>query len=289
MLFALPYFMLAVLRPAFSADSMESYSSFCQKMTRWLGVALILEAVSGGAWFWLVAAQTSNRSPWGTLPPADLNMVLWQSSFGRLWLLRGAMGAALGLALYLASRRKTLLPPSPCLLNWLIAALSACLLITLAWAGHVTAGIHHRLLHLLADAPHLLVGAVWPVGLIPMACFLWHINRKNQPSAAGREMETLQRFSKTSLIAVLILMVTGSINGWLMLGSWENLVATTSGRLLLGKIIVVAIMIGIGAFNRFHLMPRIHDVPLMFRTLGKTIVAESCLALVVLFIVGMHT
>ena len=257
-------------------------------MTRWLGVALILEAVSGGAWFWLVAAQTSNRSPWGTLPPAELNMVLWQTPFGRLWLLRGALGAVLGLALYWAARRKTLLPPRPSLLNWLVAVVSGCLLITLAGAGHVPAGIHHRILHFLADAPHLLVGAVWPVGLIPMACFLWHINRKNQPPADG-EMETLQRFSQTSLIAVLILMVTGSINGWLMLGSWENLVATTSGRLLLGKILVVAIMIGIGAFNRLHLMPRIHDVPLMFRILGKTIVAESCLALVVLFIVGMHT
>jgi len=192
-------------------------------------------------------------------------------------------------ALYFVSRRKTLLPPRPSLLNGIIVALSGCLLITLAWAGHVVAGIHQQIWHLLADTPHLLIGAIWPMGLIPMAYFLWHINKGNQSSPANREIETLQRFSQTSLIAVLILLVTGSINGWLMIGSWENLVTTTDGRLLLGKVLVVAIMIGMGAFNRFHLMPRIHDVPLMFRTLRKTLLAESCLALVVLFIVGMHT
>lgn len=289
MLFALPYFMLVILRPAFSADTTKSYSSFCQKMTKWLGVALMVEALSGGIWFWFVAAQMRHQSPWGILGLTDLNVVLWQTQFGRLWLVRGTIGAALGVVLYFVSRRKTLLPPTLSLLNGLVVLASACLLVTLALAGHVVAGIHHQILHLIADTPHLLIGAIWPTGLIPMAYFLWHVTRKNRPLPADREIETLQRFSQTSLIAVMILLVTGSINGWLIIGSWENLVTTTYGRLLLAKIAVVVIMIGIGAFNRFHLMRRIHDLPLMFRALGKTIVAESCLALIVLFIVGMHT
>ena len=289
MLFALPFFMLVILRPASSPDAMESHSAFCRKMTKWLGIAWVLEAVSGGVWFWFVVAQTTHQSPWRLLAPADLSPVLWQTSFGRLWLVRGAMGIALGLALYFAARRKTLSSPRPSFLNGFITAVSGCVLITLALAGHATAGVHHQILHLLTDTPHLLIGAIWPIGLIPMAYFLWHINKGNPLLPADREIETLQRFSQTSLIAVLILLVTGSINGWLTIGTWENLVATTDGRLLLGKILVVAIMIGMGAFNRFHLMPRICDVPLMFRILRRTIVAESCLALVVLFIVGMHT
>jgi putative copper resistance protein D len=289
MLFALPYFILVILRPVFSTGAVGSYPSFCRQMTKWLGIALGVEAISGGVWFWFIAAQKCHQSPWGALAPADLGTVLWHTPFGQLWLVRGGMGLALGVALCFALERKTLLPPRPSLLNGLIVAISGCLLITLAWAGHVAAGIHHQILHLLADTPHLLIGAIWPTGLVPMAYFLWHINQANRPLPTDREIKTLQRFSQTSLIAVLILVVTGSINGWLMIGSWENLVATTPGRLFLGKMLVVGAMIGLGAFNRLLLMPRIHELPAMFRTLERTVWAESCLALVVVFIVAMHT
>ena len=289
MLFALPFFMLVILRPVFSADTRESYPLFCLHMTKWLGVALILEAGSGAVWFWIVAAQMSNHSPWSVLDAADLNTVLWQSEFGQLWLVRAVVGVTLGGALYFVSQRKTLSPPKPCLLNGFVIIISGCLLITLAWAGHAAVGVHHQILHLLTNTQHLLIGAIWPTGLIPMAYFLWHINKGNRPSPAHREIATVKRFSQASLAAVLILLVTGFLNGWLMIGSWGNLVATAYGRLLLCKVFVVAIMIGVGAFNRFRLMPRIHDAPIMFQILGRTILAESCLALVVLFIVGMHT
>jgi copper resistance protein D len=289
MLFALPYFMLVILRPAFSVAAIENYSSFCRKMTSWLGIALMLEAISGVVWFWLVVAQTRNQSPWDVPGLADFDAALWQTQFGRLWLIRGVMEVAFGLTLYFVARGGTLLSSGFSLLNWILVTLSGDLLVTLAWAGHAVAGIHRQILHLMAVIPHLLVGAVWPTGLIPMAYFLWSMKKRGKPLPAGREIEILERFSQASLIAVLILAATGSINGWLMIGSWENLIGTTNGRLLLGKILVVAIMIGLGAFNRYHLMPRIHDVPVLVRTLGKTVVAESCLALVVLFIVGMHT
>jgi copper resistance protein D len=289
MLFSLPFFMLIILRPAFSVDTTESYTSFCQKMTKWLGVALWMEIVSGAIWFWFIAAQRCHQSPWSFLGMADLNAVLWQTQFGQLWLVRGGSGVALGVVLYFVSRRETLLPATFSLLNALVVMASGILLISLALAGPVVAGIHRQILHLLADTPHLLIGAIWPTGLIPMAYFLWHVTRDHRPLPSVREVATLQRFSKASLIAVIVLIVTGSINGWLIVGSWENLVTTAYGRLLLIKMSVVIVMIGIGAFNRFHLMRSISDLPIMFRALGKTIAAESCLALVVLFIVGMHT
>ena len=95
LLFALPYFLLVILRPGFSAERVESHASFCQKMLTWLWASLIVEALSGGVWFWFVAAQMSGQSPWEILPPADLNTVLWQTPFGLLWLVRGAIGVAL--------------------------------------------------------------------------------------------------------------------------------------------------------------------------------------------------
>lgn len=285
-LFTLPYFMLVILRPVLALDTVENYASFCQRITKVFWVALILEAISGGVWFWFVTAQMSGQSPWSILDAADLNTVLWQTQFGQLWLGRAVIGGALGVALYLVWQRKTLSPPRPSLLNGLVLTLSGCLLISLAWTGHAAAGIHHHVLHLLADTLHLLIGSIWPMGLIPLGCFLCHINRRNQTLPADREIGALQRFSRISLIAVLILVVTGFINGWLMVGSWEALVTTTYGRLLLGKVSVVGIMICLGAINRFYLMPHMRDEAFLFRTLRKTVLAESCLALVVLLIVG---
>jgi putative copper export protein len=127
------------------------------------------------------------------------------------------------------------------------------------------------------------------MGLFPMACFLWHIHRGTRALPPDRQIETLHRFSQTSFMAVLILIATGSVNGWLMIGSWDKLVTTPSGKLFLAKMVVVIVMIGIAAFNRFYLMRRIHDVPPLWRILRRTILAESGLAVVVLLIVAMHT
>jgi putative copper resistance protein D len=289
MLFALPFFILFILRPNLSAEPAGSYPAFCHAMKKWFEVVLCLEAVSGGVWFWIIAAQKCHQSPGHILSAANLNAVLRHTSFGRLWLIRGGIVIALTVVLCFARRRKALLPPRSPLLNGLILTGSGSLLLSLAWAGHVAAGIHHQILHLLAAAPHLLLGAIWPMGLIPMACFLWQINQANGFSPVHREVETLNRFSQTSLVAVLLLVVTGSIDGWLMIGSWQNLLMTTHGRLFLGKMLVVGVMIALGAFCRLHLMPRIREVPFMFRTLERTLWAESGLALVVVLIVAMHT
>jgi putative copper resistance protein D len=287
LLFALPYFLLIILRPVFSTETEVRYLPFCRDMEKWLGVALCLEAISGGIWFWIIAAQKLNQSSWRAPSMADLGRVLGHTPFGHLWLLRAGIGLGLGTGLYLALRRKTFLPPRPSFLNGLILIFSGILLITLAWAGHAASGIHHQILHLLADTPHLLLGAIWPIGLVPMAYFLWRNKRADGGLPTNPEVKVLQRFSKTCLIAVLILVVTGSINGWLMIGSWKSLLTTAHGHLFLAKMAVVGLMVAMGAFCHLRLMPTI-DAPDRVRTLERTLWLESSLAVVVVFIVGMH-
>jgi len=286
MLVALPYFSIIILSPIFAADTIGSYDSFFRKVIKWLWRALVLEAISGFVWFWFVAAEMSDQPPWGLLDPADLNTVLWQTQFGRIWLGRVAIGIALGVALYFVSCQEARESLKPSRLNRLVLVISICLLITLAWAGHGAAGIHYHVLHLLADILHLLIGAIWPMGLIPMVGFLWYVHKGNESLPANREAEALRRFSEISLWAVLILVVTGVTNGWLMVGSWENLATTTYGRLLFGKVLAVGIMIGLGAYNRFFLLPQMEAGISVFGTLQKIILLESGLALVVLFFVG---
>ena len=286
LLVALPYFMLAVLRPVFVPGAGAGYEPFCRSIVRWLWVAFAAEAVSGLAWFWLVTAQMSDESPWGLLGADELKAVLWQTDFGRLWLMRAAVGIALGVALFFVSRQKAtaLLRPSPA--SGFFFALGSVLLLTLAWAGHAASGIHFHMLHLAVDALHLFVGAIWPVSLAPMAAFLWHLHRHRPLAPAGREITALQRFSRINLVAVLLLVATGIVNALLMIGSWADLVTTPYGWLLVGKVAVVVIMIGLGAYNRFRLLPRLPADPILFCSLRRTVLTETLLAVVVLLIVG---
>jgi putative copper resistance protein D len=286
LLVALPYFILVILRPALATGASENYESFCRAISKWLWAAWLLEALSGLAWFWLVTAQMSDHSPWGSLDQTDLSAVLGQTQFGQVWLGRAVLGCALGVALFFASRGPILRSRAALILNWLVLVLGAVLLITLAWAGHAAAGIHFQVVHLIADTLHLFLGAIWPLGLLPMLGFLWYLRRDQPVVPSAREIQVLQRFSQSSLLAVLVLATTGMINGWLMVGSWAALVTTAYGGLLLGKVLVVAIMIVLGARNRFYLLPRLAAKPILFRALRRTILAESALALVVLLLVG---
>jgi putative copper resistance protein D len=224
------------------------------------------------------------------MPPLpDLGAVLWRTHLGHVWLLRTAIGAALGLGLYLSSRRKAHVPRGFSPVDGMIMASSGALLISLAGLSQVATGFHRQLLHLLADAPHLLVGAIWPIGLIPMACYLWQARGRNQTLPASREIKVLQRFSKTALVAVLALVMTGLVDGWVMIGSWSVLITTPHGQLFLAKMGVVAVMIAIGAFCRMRLMPQIHDVPGVMQRLEKAVWVESGLALLVVLIVSLRT
>jgi putative copper resistance protein D len=250
-------------------------------------VIWLLEGISGFAWFWFVSAQMSDESPWSLLASDDLTTVLWQTQFGQLWLMRAIVGIALGFAFHLMSRRKVVQSLKPSFLDWLSLVISSVLLVSLAWAGHATSGIRFHALHLIADALHLLIGAVWPVGLVPLFCFLRHIYRGDIIVPVDHEIRILQGFSQISLMAVLSIVATGTINGWLMVGSWGALVTTPYGRLLLGKILIVGMMVFLGAVNRFLILPRLKTGPALFQTLRRMILVESGLALIVLLIVGV--
>ena len=101
MLVALPLFVLMVLRPDEGAGTLENNPSFLARLARWWWGAWIVGIISGAAWFWLVAAQMSDDSPWA-MTADDLSTLLWQTWFGQLWLARGIVGILLGVAMFFA-------------------------------------------------------------------------------------------------------------------------------------------------------------------------------------------
>jgi putative copper resistance protein D len=251
---------------------------------------LLLEALTGAAWFWLVVAQMNGTPPWSLPDSQDLSAVVWQTQFGRLWL-----GRAVALAILTAIT--TFAPRGPYFFfgkdrfwRGLLLLVSGALLMSLAWAGHAAAGIYDRNLHLLADTLHLLLGAIWPAGLVPFALFLRHACRAGEALPIEPARAAIQRFSQTSLAAVFILVATGLVNAWLLVDSWPGLFDTLYGRWLLLKVAVTGLMIGLGAWNRLVRLPRLAVAPddtLRYAALRRNVVAEAVLAGAVVLIVGV--
>ncbi len=80
------------------------------------------------------------------------------------------------------------------------------------------------------------------------------------PALAGRSRaaaETLARFSGLAAGLLTLLVASGSLMAWRIIGSWDDLFGTTYGRLLIVKVMIAALAVAIAAWNRFALLPRI--------------------------------
>jgi putative copper resistance protein D len=67
----------------------------------------------------------------------------------------------------------------------------------------------------------------------------------------------LPLYSRAGYAAVGAMLLTGLLNSWFLVGSIAALSSTPFGRVLLAKIILVLLMIGVAAGNRFVLQPKI--------------------------------
>jgi putative copper export protein len=286
LLVALPFFAVWVARPALAGAKPETREGLDRDLRRWFWSAFLVEALSGVAWFGLAAAQIGDSPPWSLPDPGDLNALLLQTQFGHLWLGRATVLIVLFVFAAFAPGRLFCLFEENGRRGALLLAPGTVLLVSLAWAGHAAAGINDRATHLLADTLHLLLGAVWPVGLVPFALFL------RQAAAWPRDvaLAVTRRFSQTSFAVVFLLGATGLINGWLLVGSWSALVGTGYGRWLLAKVAVTLLMIGLGAWNRFVRLPQLAVAPegaSRYSLLFRNVVIETALAGIVLLIVGV--
>jgi putative copper resistance protein D len=245
-------------------------SELAQRLDRWLIGALVVQFFSGALWFWIVAAQMGDG---GWAPDFGLwGTVLMQTRFGQLWIARLIVAIALGLVLRIGWRLMELI-------------LSAALLVSLAWAGHAGAGSGGEGAHLAVDAIHLAGAAVWPVGLLPLLLFLRGVGKSN----ARETIAVVRRFSQNSLLAVLLLFLSGLGNALYMIPRWSDLVNSPYGELLTGKILLFLALVGLGAWNRLRLLPQIEATApeAALAQLRRMIVCENVLTILVLLIVAL--
>lgn len=182
------------------------------------------------------------------LKPETLSAVATGMDLGKAATIRAA---AAGLAVLL------ILVLKPSRTTWIVAAtLGAIATASLAWMGHgaATEG-GGASLHLVSDILHAWAAAVWIGALV---AFLLLLRTPTPPPAAtGALHRALHGFSGVGTAVVAVLLATGAINGWFLVGldHLNGLWTTAYGRLLSLKLVLFVVMLGLAAANRFQLTP----------------------------------
>jgi putative copper resistance protein D len=223
---------------------------------RWLSWTAVAALFSGLCWFAFVAANMSGSIR--DLADAEtVWAVVHDTGFGYVWTLRMLLAVlTVGVAAW-GLRSKVAADHA----DWMMPFLAAVLLASLAGTGHAQieegwAGV----IHVVADAAHLLAAGAWLGGLIPLALIL-HRYLGTDLNVGPKDMDRiLLRFSGMGYIAVATLIGSGLVNGWFLIGSFSRLLDTPYGQILLGKLALFGGMLALAVANRFWLVPSMRNV-----------------------------
>ena len=139
---------------------------------------------------------------------------------------------------------------------WIVptALVAVGLCATPGLAGHASTGIQTGAA-IPADALHVLAMCLWLGGLLMLVAAVL-------PRRDTLEMrEVLPRWSSVALGCVVVLVVTGVYQAWRIEGSIGALKDTDSGRLLLVKVGVFAVLVVVAAFARDVVNRRYREYP----------------------------
>lgn len=238
-----------------------------------IGIGLMLAVVLSGLRIFLLAGSLSGR-PADMFDAALLDMVL-QSDELRATLVRLG-GLVLASAALSVSRAR----------GWqALATVGAALAVTsFAWTGHAHA-LARLNLAVALQSVHLLCVAFWLGSLLP----LWLIARAD--ARGPRTAAAAAVFGRMAVAVVCALLVAGAMLLWSMLGGVAAAQLDSDyARLALGKLALVAAMLGLAAYNKLRLTPRlIGGDASAVRVFSFTVRAELLFAALVLLVTAALT
>jgi copper resistance protein D len=279
-------FPLIVARPVFRAapepDIADVLSTWNFRIA-WTGLALI--ALSGLAWLLLQTSAMSGRPFGEALADGLVWVVLSQTQFGWVMVIRGAILFLLGVSL--------ILPWRP-VRSFGAPALSVILAAAIAWTGHAAGTVGPiGPIHLATDALHLVAAGAWIGALVPLLLLLRQAARHRDQRGASIALHAARRFSTLGVVSVGVLLVTGFVNSWILVGSLPGLVGTDYGQLVLLKVVLFFAMLAVAAINRMRWTPYLASPPgsllqvEALRKLQQNIVVEIVIGLGVFVAVGV--
>ena len=221
----------------------ERFAGWRNMLMLW---SVVPALISGLAWFVFAVANMSGALA-DVADPKILASVIRDTGFGVVWTVRMIVAATLvAVALLQVSSKGS---AGRDLLSWFLAA---GLLASLAGAGHtqIEEGLT-GVVHVSADAAHLLAAGAWLGGLVPFGFILLrYAETKAGPDAVDVD-GVLMRFSGMGYAAVATLVGTGVVNCWLLVGAVSSLFYSIYGQILMAKLAFFAGMFALAVANRF--------------------------------------
>jgi copper resistance protein D len=245
--------------------------------------SFVVAVVTGLGWLLLLTMSITGLSFSDGLISNGLTTVIEETQFGQVTVIR--LGLAFLLAISLAGER--IWPPLRRLTRVSALAFGGAI----AWTGHAgsTAG-NLGILHLISDVLHLWAASAWIGGLVLLVPLLKSSARSQTPGWRKLELNAVNRFSMLGIVAVATLVLSGAINAWIIVGTWQVLLVTAYGQLLLVKVAVVVVMVAFAGVNRLWLTPQLASTaapdPDVSQRLARNSVIEIALGLAVFAIVG---
>jgi copper transport protein len=202
----------------------------------------------------LPAAAVLDGSTWSSLAPAE-------------YVVPGVVVA--GLALAAGSLPASAAPGR----TRAALVLAGCVLAVAApaFTGHTRAATPEALV-VGVDVLHLAAGSLWLGGLVAIALVLGDLARGDGGAVV------LGRFSTWAAGLLAVLVAAGTFLAWRIAGSWDALLDSGYGALLLVKVLTALVAIGIAAWNRFSLLPRLRTAPSRDRGFPATLLVRTALA-----------
>ncbi|MEZ4660466.1 MAG: CopD family protein [Caldilineaceae bacterium] len=220
------------------------WSALCAVGAFMVGIGLLL-------WQVVSFQPLSSASGW----QQQVQPLLLQSQWGRLWLARQTLLLFLSGGLWFLARSSATVRPT-----WqklLVFGRASDLMIVQALAGHAASDSHHWLLALTNATLHLLAAGVWIGGLITLAVVVLPAQARHKASAPQWQPVRWQAFSLLALGSVGLLFATGLYSMGRQVASVDALLDSQYGQLLLGKIGLVLLIGLCGIGNTLLLHPKL--------------------------------
>lgn len=276
LLFGLPLFGLYALRGPERADRAIIP---LRALVLWLAaLGLGLSALA----LLLLAANMSGL-PMAEVDVETLRLLVEGTAPGTAWVVRIAALIAAPVLALLAWRIPALALPG-------VTGSGAIALLTLPWTGHGAASEGMAgWVHLGADMVHLLASGVWLGALFGLMLLLLRPASRMSPAHIQLSHRALEGFSSIGTGVVALLLLTGLVNSWFLVGidHLSAMLTALYGQLLWVKLLLFAAMLGLAALNRFRLTPALQaGGTATVGALRRSLFVETAFALAILGLVA---
>lgn len=177
--------------------------------------------------------------------------VLFKTHYGQVWLIRIAAVAVLCAGWLVGGRDIYARRYSMCM--FIAAAVIAA---TRSASGHA-ANAGDFSLPEISDWLHLMAASIWGGGLITLSLAVFPSIFRLPGERRKYIADIAVRFSGLAGVALFAIVITAAYNGWTEVGSFRALRETAYGKIILLKIMLLAVLVILAASNRYLSIPRI--------------------------------